>query len=587
MSDIRSPICTVIGHVDHGKSSILDKIRGSAIVATEAGKITQAIGASIIPVETIKESCGSMFKQTSSKSNIPGLLFIDTPGHAAFTSLRKRGGTLADIAVLVVDINEGFKPQTVESIEILKQFKTPFVIAANKIDLISGWNSENKGNMIESIKKLSAGSQEKFDKKLYEIVGKLHEYGFQSERFDRIDDYSKQIAIVPCSAKTGVGLAELLMIITGLAQKFLEESLKIDISGPAKGVILEIKEEEGMGTCMDIIIYDGTLKVNDTIVIGDVNEPIVAKVKAMLEPGALCEMRDKKGKFCNVKEVKAATGVKVLAPSERTPIAGMPIRGVKGDLEEVKKKIQEEIEEVLVETDKEGIVIKADTIGSLEAMEKLLKEKNTTIRNASVGNISKKDIGDAESNYETDPLKSIILGFNVSLLPDVVVSKKVKVITSDVIYTIIDEFEEWTEKEKKRLEAKDIDVLIRPCKIELMKNYVFRQSNPAVMGVYVLAGTLKTGMPLMKDSKEITSAKSMQHEQENIEKAEKGKQIAVSMDKVTVGRQINEGDILYSAIPEEDFRKLKNLKQYLTPDEIETIKEISKIMRKENPVWGI
>lgn len=587
MSNIRSPICTVIGHVDHGKSSILDSIRGSAIVATEAGKITQAIGASIIPIEVIQKICGDLLQKLNMKFTIPGLLFIDTPGHAAFTSLRKRGGTLADIAVLVIDINEGFKPQTEESIEILKQFKTPFVIAANKIDLIPGWNPETKGSLIDTIKAQSESLQETFEKKLYEIVGKLHDFGFQSERFDRVDNYTKQIAIVPTSAKTSSGLSELLMVITGLAQRFLEDSLKVDISGPAKGIILEVKEEKGKGCCLDVIVYDGTLKVNDTIVVGDVEEPIVAKVRALFEPKPLSEMRDKKSKFQNVKEVKAATGVKILAPAEKMPIAGMPLIVATDNIEEVKNKVRSEVHEVLIETDKEGIVIKADTLGSLEALVKLLKEKNITIRKASIGNISKKDITDAESNYEADPLKAVILGFNVSVASDTVVPKKVKIITSDVIYKIIEDFEEWEKEEKKRQEAKELDKLVRPCKIELMKNYVFRQSNPAIIGVDVLAGTLKTGTPLMKDGKELTRVKAIQHEKENLEKTEKGKQVAVSMENVTVGRQINESDILYSAIPEEDFRKMKKLKKYLSPDEIETIKEIAQIMRKDNTVWGI
>lgn len=441
--------------------------------------------------------------------------------------------------------------------------------------------------MIEQINAQPDSVKEIFEKKLYEIVGKLHEHGFQSERFDRVNDYTKQIAIVPTSAKTSAGLPELLMVIAGLAQKFLESSLKVNISGAAKGTILEIKKEKGRGCCMDVIVYDGTLKVNDTIVIGDIEEPIVTKVRALLEPAALSEMRDKKSKFQNVDEVKAATVVKILTPTEKIPTAGMPLMVANDKVEEIKKKLWSEINEVLIETEKNGIVIKADTIGSLEALENLLKGKNIKIRKASVGNISKKDVSDAESNYEADPLEAVILGFNVSVPSDVKVGEKVRIIISDIIYRIIEDFEKWQEEEKKRLEAKELDKLTRPCKIELMKNYVFRQSNPAIIGVHVLAGTLKTGMPMMKDGKELTTVKNIQQEQENIEKAEKNKQVAISMDKVTVGRQINEGDILYSATHEDDFRKIKKLKKYLSPDEVEVIKEIAQIMRKKNTVWGI
>ena len=585
MDTIRSPVCSVIGHVDHGKSSILDKIRGTAIVASEAGKITQAIGASIIPIDVIKKVSGPLLEKLKMKFTIPGLLFIDTPGHAAFVNLRKRGGSLADIAILVVDINEGFKPQTRECIDILKQYKTPFVVSANKIDLISGWQ-DKEGSLLEVIKQQGESVQKKLDTKLYEIVGKLSELGFNSERFDRVSDYTKEIAIIPTSAKTGSGLPELLMVITGLAQRFLEKCLECNVAGFAKGTILEVKEEKGKGKTLDVIVYDGCLKVNDMIVIGGVEKPIVTKVRALFEPAALAEMRDKKSKFKPVKEVKAATGVKIAAPNVEEAVAGMPIRSSdEANLEAIKKEVQSIVEEVLIETEKNGIIIKADSLGSLEALTHLLQEKNIPIRKGSIGNIIKKDMSDAESNYEEDPLLAVILGFNVKTEAEA--PEHVKVITSDIIYKIIENFEKWQEEEKKRQEAGELDTLVRGVKIEIMRGYVFRQNNPAIVGVDVLAGILKTNTPLMKDGRELTKVKSMQHEQENIEKAERGKQVAVSLPGVTIGRQIHEGDILYSCIPEKDFRKIKGLKKYLKQGEIEVLKEIASIMRKDNPTWGI
>jgi translation initiation factor 5B len=582
---IRSPLCVVLAHVDHGKTSILDRIRGSAIARGEAGGITQAIGASIIPLDTIKKVCGKLLETLKMEFTIPGLLFIDTPGHASFTNLRKRGGNLADIAILVIDINEGIKPQTLESIEILKQYKTPFIIAANKIDLISGWQSSEK-SLLTSIKEQSENIRTILDKKLYELVGKLAELGLNAERFDRVDDYTKTIAIVPTSAKTGEGIPELLMIITGLAQRFLENCLKCDVGGMAKGTILEVKEEKGLGKSIDVILYDGNLKRNDTIVIGTLTEPIVTKVKGLFEPQALKEMRDKKSKFKAVKEVYAATGVKISALGIDDVLSGMPIRSSSNEnVEKVKQEIKSEVEEVLIETDKEGIVIKADTLGSLEALHKLLKEKGIEIKKASIGDINKKDISDAEANFEKDPLQSVILGFNVGAKTE---PKNVKIISNNIIYKIIEEYEKWREDEKRKFESQELEALVTPCKFQIMKGYVFRQNNPAVVGVDVLGGTVKVGTPLMKDDgKEITAVKSMQLDQENIEKAERGKQVAVSMEGVTVGRQINEGEILYSSVPEEDFRKLKDLKKHLSGEEKEVLKEIAAIKRKANAVWGI
>jgi len=577
-----------MGNVDSGKTQLLDTIRSTAIVESEPGRITQSIGCSLITTETIKKICGSLLEKNSLEIKIPGFVIIDTPGHAAFTNLRRRGGNLADIAILVIDINEGVKVQTLECIDILKQYKTPFVIALNKIDLLPGWSLNKDKNLLENIKSQNEKAMLLHEKKLYEAVGKLSGLEFNSERFDRIEDYTKQIAIIPISAKTGEGLPELLMVMTGLSQKFLEESLKVDIDGYAKGTVLEVKEERGLGTTIDVIIYNGSLNQNDTIVIGSLNEPVVTKVKALLEPVQSSEMRDRKTKFKQVKRVEAATGAKISAPDLDKVVAGMPLRSCSLDeVEKVKEEIKKEVEEVVIETDKNGIVIKADSLGSLEALIKILREKNIEIKKASIGSITKKDISDAETSYEKDPLQCAVLGFNVELLPDVKIGNA-KVLSNNIIYKLIESFEQWREEARKALEAKEIEYLYRPCKLQIMKGYVFRQNNPAIVGIEVLAGTLKTGTPLMKnEGAAITEANGMQHEQENIDIAEKGKQIAVSLPNVTVGRQVHENDILYSAIPEEHFRKLKEFKKYLTPEEIGVLKEIAEIMRNQNPMWGI
>ncbi len=613
MTQIRAPICSVLGHVDHGKSSLLDAIRESNIVAKEAGGITQAIGASMIPLATIQKICGPLLDKLKLNFTIPGLLFIDTPGHAAFTNLRKRGGNLADIAIVVVDMNEGFKPQTFESIDILRSYKTPFIIALNKLDLLQGYEEKStdvlssegkqqdsrpelsrqsaslprKGkNLLENIQLQSPYVQQLIDQKIYETVGQLYEkYKMNTERYDRVDDYTKQIAIVPCSAKTHAGIPELLMVLSGLAQKFLEQTLNINPTGPAQGIILEIKEETGLGKTLDVIIYDGTIHINDIIVIGGIEQPIVTRVKALFEPAPLSEMRDRKTKYNPVQQAIAATGIKIVAPDIENAIAGMPLIVPGKNLEEAKKKVQEEVDEVAIQTDKNGVLIKADSLGSLEALTTLLKEKNIPIRKATVGPIMKKDYSDAEANYEQDPLQAVILGFNI---PSAESTERVKVLTSDVIYRLIIDYTKWVEEEKRRLEEKELENLIRPCKLEFLRNCSFRASNPAILGVEIIRGIAKTGIPLMKnDGKNIGKIASMQLEKEGVSKAEKGTQLAISLPDVTIGRQVQEGDIFYSAIPEEDFRKIKTLKKYLKPEEVEVLKEIAQIKRKENLVWGV
>ncbi len=566
---IRQPICILLAHVDHGKTSILDKIRGTAVTAKEAGGITQCISAYTIQLKTIKKICKNILDKKINFT-IPGILFIDSPGHEAFTTLRKRGGNIADIAILVIDINEGLKPQTIESIEILKKYKTPFIIAANKIDTLSGWRPSNKP-LLQNIKEQAETTQNYLDQKLYEIVGDLAKYNLNSERLDRIKDHAKEITIVPVSAKTGEGIPELLMVISGLAQKYLEDSLKTSTNSPGKATILEVTEEKGIGTTLDVIVYNGRIQKNDTILIGTLTEPIQTKVKALFEP-------NKK----QLNQVNAACGVKISAPNIEQATAGMPIKVVKSNLEQEKQKLKSEIQEVLIETNKEGIIIKADTLGSLEALTLLLKEKNIKIKSASIGDITKKDIATASS--ELDELNKVIIGFNVKTLES---SKEIKIITDNVIYKLIENLEKFFEQKKKELEQKQLEQITKPFKIQVLPNCIFRQSNPAIVGVEVLAGTLRTNTPVEKNNKKLTEVKAIQEEGKNISEAEKGKQVAVSLPGIIAGRQVKEKDILYSIITQEEFKKLKKFKNLLTPDEINLLKEYAEMKRKDNALWGV
>ena len=584
---IRSPIVSVLGHVDHGKSSILDAVRGTNIVAGEAGAITQAIGASVIGIDTIRKRLGNLIKTLNMKISLPGLLFIDTPGHAAFTSLRKRGGNISDIAIVVLDINEGLKPQTIEAIEILRASKTPFVIAANKVDLIPGFYKKGT-NFLGSFGEQREEVRQTIETKIYELVGILHEkFGLDSERYDRVSDYTKQVAIVPCSAKEHIGLEEILMVITGLAQKYLEQNLSLNVEGPGKGIVLEVKEDKGLGKTLDVILYDGSLKTGEQIIIGTMNEPVVAKIRALFMPDDMKDMRDKKSKFKSVKEVFAATGVKISSPDiNDNIIAGMPISGVRASsVEDVKTNIMNQINEVAFDTDKDGLVVKADTLGSLEALLQLLKEKNIPVRKASIGNISKKDILDAESNIEKNPLHSVVLGFNIR---DENSTDNVKVIVKDIIYALIDDYELWVKEKEESLEAKQLENLPHPSKIEVLNDCIFRQSNPCIAGVEVLGGTAQPGMKIMNQKGErVGEVKTFEMDKKNLSNVEMGLQVAAQMPGVTAGRQIHEGEVYYSDLSEDDFRKLKSLSKFLKPDEKGVLKEIVSIKREKNPVWGV
>lgn len=586
---LRSPIVAVVGHVDHGKSSVLDYIRNTNIVASEAGAITQAIGASVIPIKTIKEKCGDLAKQLNLQFTIPGLLFIDTPGHAAFSSLRKRGGSLADIAILVVDINEGFQPQTIESIKILQETKTPFVVAANKIDRLQGYRLCSQTGIKSVLGNLSKHPEQftqHFETKMYTLVQALYEHELPAERFDRVADYTKEVAIVPTSALNGDGMSELLMVVAALTQKYLEKRLEMSAQKNARGTIIEVKEQQGMGSIVDAIVYDGTLNVNDTIVIGDLNEPIVTKVRGLFIPATQKDMRDKKAKFTSVKQVVAATGVRICGPQLERAMSGMPFSTATPDtINAVQESIQKEIQAIRLPTQKEGIIIKADTLGSLEALLSLLADADIPVRLATVGEISKKDVLEAQANADRNPLYGVILGFNIKKPEEV---KGIHIFTAPVIYQLIDDFLAWKKKTEADKLSADLSVLPKLGKARYLEGCSFRQSGPAIFGVHVLQGEIGVRMQVMKaDGSRLGMIKGLQENKDSVPVAKKDDQVACSIDGIQLERHINEGDVIITSISEQDFLTFKKFKDNLTPEQKELLKEIAQINREQNPVWGI
>jgi len=591
---LRQPIVAVLGHVDHGKTTLLDKIRGTVVALKEPGQITQHIGASLVPTEVIEKVTEPLKKIIPTvKLELPGLLFIDTPGHEIFSNLRRRGGAVADLAILVVDVMEGFQPQTYEAVEILKQRRVPFVVAANKIDRIPGWKPHPDQPFLISYRKQEPSVREYLDNKIYEIMGELAKLGFDSERFDRITNFTRQIAIVPISAKTGEGIPELLAVLAGLAQRFMKGKLKY-VEGPAKGVVMEVKEEPGYGSTIDTIIYDGVLRQGDTIVVGGIEGPIVTKVRALLVPAPLEEMRAAK-RFRAVEEVSAAAGVKIVAPGLEKALAGAPVYVAEKpeDVEKLKEQVQKEVEEVMVETDKEGVIVKADTLGTLEALVQFLKNKGIPVRMARVGPVTKRDVMEAISVKRKNKEYGVILAFNVKVLPEakeLAEKEGIKIFQNNVIYRLIEEFEEWLKQLKEEERRKILETLVRPGKIRILPGFVFRRSDPAIVGVEVLGGVIKPKYPLMKeDGTRVGSILQIQDKGQTIHEARAGQQVAISIKgRVMVGRHIHEGDVLYTDVPAEHAKLwLTKFKNELSDDEKHVLQEIIKIKRKQNPLYGV
>ena len=591
---IRAPIITVLGHIDHGKTSLLDYIRGTVVQKKEAAGITQHIGASFFPMDKIFDFCNAP-QALRDKITLPGLLIIDTPGHTAFMNLRKRGGAVADAAILVIEVPTGPMQTTWESVRILRNRKVPFVIAANKIDRINGWRPTQDASFLQTYKKQDKFTKELLDKSIYETLGLFYEEGFNGvERFDRVNDFTKNIAIVPTSAHTGEGIPDLLLVISGIIDQFLQDQISYT-DGPAKGVILEVKKEKGYGRTLDTIIFDGHLKKGQQVVIGGTDGAIVTHIRALLTPQDMDEIRDPSKKFISNDIIYAASGVKILAPDIENVVAGAPIIAVgEGDeLEDVIAAVEKELESVNIDTDDIGIILKADTLGSLEAAAGLFHQDNVKIRKASVGEITKKDIMDAAAARELDEYSGSICGFNVKLHETAIQTAQdhnVRIFTSPVIYRVLEEYKEYIRSRKEENTAAALDDLSLPAKIQILPQYIFRNSKPVVCGVLVVGGTVTPKHSLVNSQGEVVGKlHSISVDSKPVREASTGDEVAVSIKNAVIGRNIQKDEALYLLVPEADIRQLRTtFRHELDAETLEVLIEYVKIMRqKHGPFWAV
>lgn len=575
---IRQPIVTVCGHVDHGKTSILDSLRNTGVQEGEAGGITQKISFTSYPMDQLKAAC-PLIEKSGIKLNIPGFLLIDTPGHAAFTNLRKRGGALADLAVLVIDISEGIKPQTAETIQILKSNKTPFIIALNKIDRITGWKKGEDG-LKNSVEGQHERVKQVFDEKYYTLIGALQSYGLDADLFYNISDFSKKIAMVPTSAITKEGIPELIMMLCGLSQNFLTK--RLELGEDPKGVMLEVKKEGSTGY-IESILYDGTLKRTDKIAVASIDgEPIITKIR-ILE-----EIKPLSSKFQTVSEVRASTGIRMQLV-EKTPILpGMPFVKYNDNFEEIKEQFKKEIGES-IKTEKQGIIAKADSLGSLEALLVLLKQNNIPVVKAGIGKISKSDAISAKANLDINELDAIIVGFNVEEDEGLrEISTKTKIFTSDIVYKLIEDLVEYRKEKLREIEKKRLMGLSTICKLELLPQYVFRNTKPAIFGVRIIGGKLTSGLSIInEDDEKVGNVKNIQAEQKSVQEASEGMEVAISISNVTYDRQLKGKQYLYTNLGESQFREFKKNKDLLTASDMKVLKDIAELKRKTNPDWGM
>jgi translation initiation factor 5B len=606
--NLRQPVVVVLGHVDSGKTSLLDKIRGTAVQAREAGGITQHIGASFFPIETIKAITGPLYERLAkTDEQIPGLLFIDTPGHEVFANLRSRGGSAADIAIVVADVNKGFEPQTIESIDILKKRKVPFVVALNKVDMVSGWkgikkseisrtrkeNTIHLGFITDEIKKQEANVLSLLDEKIYGVVGSLSRMGFISEAFWRVKEFDKELAIVPISAVSGIGIPELMAVLVGLAQQYMKKRLERRYDY-VRGIVLEINEELGLGPSANMILLDGTIKQGDMIMVAKRDEIVVTKVKALLLPKPLDEMRDPRDKFRSVTEVISAAGLRIVSPDLEGVLAGSPLYVLrnKDEEKEIRRFIESEVKGTFINnTNSLGVILRCDTIGSLEAIIDMLKKENISIQSADIGHITRRDVLAAHAVKDKDRYLGVILGFNVKVLDDAkkeAGERQVHIFNEKVIYNLVRNYTDWVKYQQEHADSIMFEEIPPICKLQFLKGFVFRRNDPAVFGAEILIGKLRQKNHVINENGgKVGIIHQIQDKGKNIEEARKGMQVAVSIRGPTIGRQINEGDFFYTDLNSRQAKLLiEKFGHRLNEEEKDTFEFILNIKRKSDPAYG-
>ena len=581
---LRSPICAILGHVDTGKTKILDKIRGTNVQDGEAGGITQQIGATYIPGEEVSSRTACLKEHQVGSMKVPGLLVIDTPGHESFTNLRSRGSGLCDIAILVVDIMHGLEQQTIESLNMLKMRKTPFIIALNKVDRMYDWKAIPNAPIRDSLASQADYVQQEFKKRFDEAILALNQEGMNVALYYENPDIRSYVNIVPTSAITGEGIPDILNLLVQITQqRMVERLMHVEF---LQCTVLEVKRIEGLGTTIDVILINGTMHEGDTIVVCGVQGPIVTQVRALLTPHPMREMRVK-GSYIHHKEIEAAQGVKICANNLEGALAGTPlfVLGPEDDEEDLKDEVVSDVQSILGQVDKsgEGVCVQASTLGSLEALLEFLKSPDVQIpvSGISIGPVHKRDVMRASVMLEKKKEYAVILAFDVEVTKEARELAKeldITIFTADIIYHLFDQFTAYVAKKKEeRRKEVEFDATF-PCVLKILPNCIFNKKDPIVLGVEVLAGIAKIGSPLCiptQDFIEIGRIASLEKNHKPVDKAFKGDAVAMKVNSTTAlessrmyGRHFDDTDELVSRISRHSINLLKeNYRDDLTKED--------------------
>ncbi len=592
---LRSVISCIMGHVDTGKTSILDKIRGTNVQNGEAGGITQQIGATFIPKETLENKTSLFVKNYDVK--IPGLLMIDTPGHEAFGNLRQRGSSLCDVAIVVIDLVHGLEPQTIQSINMLKESGTEFIFALNKIDRLYGWVIDLNKSIQDNILAQDTNTQSEFYSRLEKIIVQINQLGFNAKLYWDNDSIEDTISICPTSAKTGEGLQDLLYCLISYSQTYLEN--KIIETDEFKCTVLESTITEGYGTTIDAILISGSLEQHDRIILStNTDKPLQTTVKTILTPPPNKESRVKT-ELVHHNKITGAIGIKIVANNIDGVLPGTPVLKItskdsRDDL--IAQALLESENNNKIELDKQGVAIHASTLGSLEALVQFLRHECNPpipISQINIGKVMKKDvIKTSISTEKLDKEFNVILAFNVEVdkdAQDEADKLGTKIFTAEIIYHLFDKFTKYKEELFiKRKEEVKINATY-PCVLKILPECIFNKKNPLVFGVEVLDGKLNLGTPLIVHSTNTFVGKviGIQHDRKDVEFAKKGSSVCIKVENeenptIYFGRHFDEKSELYSKITRESIDLIKlYFKDDISKDDIKLLAKMKKLFNIE------
>ncbi|GAA6020658.1 hypothetical protein JCM10207_007813 [Rhodosporidiobolus poonsookiae] len=578
--NMRSPICVIMGHVDTGKTKLLDKIRQTNVQEGEAGGITQQIGATYFPMDAIQKKTRVLGADDLKEYKLPGLLVIDTPGHESFTNLRTRGSSLCNIAILVVDIMHGLEPQTLESLRLLREGKTPFIVALNKIDRLYGWNAVKDNGFQDSLSKQNKAVQREYENRLSQTIVAFAEQGLNAVPYYKNTNFAKNVSLVPTSAHTGEGVPDMLMLIIKLTQERMAERLMY--ISTLECTVLEVKVIEGLGTTIDVVLSNGVLYEGDKIVVCGLNGAITTQVRALLTPQPMKELRIK-GQYVHHKSIKAAMGVKIVAPDLEKAIAGsrLLVCGEDDDEDDLREEVMSDLTNLLDSVDKSGrgVCVQASTLGSLEALLEFLRVSKIPVSGINIGPVHKKDVMRASTMLEKAKELAVILCFDVPVDKDaerMADELGIKIFKADIIYHLFDQFTAYHAQTVEEKKASAADKAVFPCRLKTIA--CFAKRDPIILGVDIIDGTLRIGTPLCvvkvdpaTKKKEIlklgqiTSLEVNHKAKDIVKKHEAGAGVAVKIERAPheqaqqFGRHFDDKDEVISMISRESIDVLKNL----------------------------